>query len=100
MAHVKHINMRNQIYSIRSDEGTLPENAVGETHSMAEVNEILKSEKKPLIPPIKINEEVHMPYGFGFDEVIQENIEKQEQYRNFRAEKLMDKLTQQQILVL
>ena len=61
---------------------------------MAEVNEILKSEKKPLIPPIKINEDVNLPYGFGFDDVIQEKIEKLDS-KNFKSEKLMDKLADQ-----
>ena len=53
---------------------------------MAEVNEILSSEKKPVLPPIKINEDVHLPYGFGFDDVIQAKMDEFEVKKNFKSE--------------
>ena len=94
MAHVKHIEMRNNIKEVRTLEGTLPE----EAHETAggeneKVIEILKSEKKSKFPPIKVEPEFNLPYGFGFDHIIKEKIDSINEQK-FKNNQIMDELVE------
>lgn len=94
MAHVKQIEMRNHIKDVRTLEGTVPEGAQETVDGEREkVIEILKSEKKAQIPPIKIESEFSLPYGFGFDHIIKEKIDSINDQK-FKNNQLMDELVE------
>lgn len=93
MAHVKHIDMRNHIRHIRDQEGTLPENAHLVDEEASRVKELLKSEKGQLFPPVTVDGDLNLPYGFGFDKVIKEKKDRVNEKR-FRVTQLMDELVE------
>lgn len=93
MAHVKQIDMRNSIYHIREQEGTLPDDAKRTDDDTTRVADILKSEKGQRYPPVQIDDDLNMPYGFGFDGIIKDKKD-QANEKKFRVTQLMDELVE------
>ena len=93
MAHVKHIEMRNQIHKMREQEGKLPEDAKATADEVSRAKDILKSEKTPALPTVSIDEDLNLPYDFGYDKVIKEKKDKVNE-KKFRVNQLMDELVE------
>ena len=88
-AHIKHIEMRNHIKKIRKQEGTFKE----ELSEEAQLQEIMKGEKIKMSQSFNIDQELHLPYGFGFDLIIKEKNDLISN-KKFHNNKVMDELVE------
>ena len=87
-AHFKHIEMRDQVKSMRANEGTLREESVDEAEVLQQV---MKEAKQDTMQEVKIEDEFNLPYGFGFDYVIKEKMDLINN-KKFQNNRLMDDL--------
>ena len=89
-AHLKHIEMKNHVRDIRTQEGTIVEEEKSYDEKLVDV---LKDQKSETGQSIKIEEEFNLPYGFGFDDIIKEKVDLINN-KKFQNNRLMDELVE------
>jgi hypothetical protein len=91
LAHIKQVEMKNLITDVKSNEGTLKQDANFTQED--QVNEILNNSKTSNDLKVKVDDEFNLPYGFGFDDVIKEKADMINN-KKFKNNQIMDDLVE------
>ena len=72
-AHFKLLEMRRHIKEARTKEGKY--NPDDELDPADRAKALLNAEKTSATPTVKIDDELNLPYGFGYDQIIKERAD-------------------------